>query len=202
MRQLFLSLIFLIPNYSFSNEVTKEDWSYFIYHGKTAKTIFMKLLRFEKPNHTGTTITSIEANLKKENIWNDYARFEWAYNLTRRHQKGRKKDFFEVNTFLLLRFVKFPWNKYLFTTVAFGEGLSYANSVPFVETNDSTNKGKSNLLNFLSYEISIALPKCRRFSAVYRLHHRSGIFGLFNNVSGGSNVTAFGLRYSPGEKCY
>jgi hypothetical protein len=43
-------------------------------------------------------------------------------------------------------------------------------------------------------ELEFALPDARHWSVITRIHHRSGAFGLFNGVTGGSNALAFGVR--------
>lgn len=174
-----------------------QGWSILAYRGQTAQTIFMKLMRFKEPRPFRTYIATVEASILLKKYWDARFQFEWGNNLTRRFEKGFQDDFFEINSFLILRWQSFPWHKYLYTTVAVGEGLSYAHRVPYIESHDTTNSKKtSRVLNFLSWEITAALPKCPDWSLVYRLHHRSGIFGIFNGVSGGSNVTAFGIRYT------
>lgn len=173
-----------------------------IYQGRTARTIFTKLVRFEEPRHFKTTTTSLEAGRKFADFWSNRFQFEYAFNLTRRWQKGLKRDFFEMNAFILGRWQSFPWSKYLYTSFGLGEGLSLGEEFPAIEKLDPTNnKSTSRFLNFLSWEITMGPAKCPRWSFVYRLHHRSGIFGTFGGVSGGSNVTAFGIRYLHQANC-
>ncbi len=177
------------------------DWSFLVYHGQTARTIFKQLLVFAPPDRTETSITSIEVDKPLHYLWNQRARFELAMNLTRRWQRDHQRDFFEANVFVMVRWMRFPWSRFLETSIAFGEGVSVAEEVPYIEQVDNRNEGMSRFLNFVAYEITLSPPKCNRISAVYRLHHRSGIFGLVNGVVGGSNVTAFGLRFSTGQTC-
>lgn len=178
-----------------------RDWSVLFYHGRTARTIFVRLLRFAPPNHYGTSITSIEVDKPLHSLWNQRVRIEFAMNLTRRWQGNHQRDFLEANVFIMVRWMRFPWSRFLETSIALGEGISLAEEVPYIEQVDHRNEGMSRFLNFLTYEITLSPPKCNRISAVYRLHHRSGMFGLVNGVVGGSNVTAFGLRVSPGRTC-
>lgn len=183
-------------------EPALNDWAFLVYHGQTAQTIFLKLMRFKSPRHIKTYISSIEADKKLFDFWKKRFQFEWANNFTWRWQQELQKDFWELNSYLMLRWNSFPWNKYVYTTIAFGEGFSYSSKVPYIESHDKTNSEEtSKFLNFLSYEITIGKPKCRDWSLVYKLHHRSGIFGMINNVSGGSNVTAVGIRYTYQADC-
>jgi hypothetical protein len=44
-------------------------------------------------------------------------------------------------------------------------------------------------------ELAFAPPSQPNWSVFLRVHHRSGVHGLFNGVSGGSNFLALGVRY-------
>jgi hypothetical protein len=90
------------------------------------------------------------------------------------------------------RWITFPWDRYLDTSVAIGGGLSVASEVPVLEKNDPTNSNAATLLHYLLIEAAFGLPDSN-WSLVARVHHRSGIFGLFSHS--GSNVLALGLRY-------
>jgi hypothetical protein len=91
-----------------------------------------------------------------------------------------------------IRYDGFPWAHILYTTVAVSTGLNYISRLPPAETRpgDST----SNLLHYFSPEITFALPQHKQHEVLVRYHHRSGVFGTFNNVWGGSNVIAIGYR--------
>jgi len=42
-------------------------------------------------------------------------------------------------------------------------------------------------------EMAAASPNVNDWSIVASIHHRSGVYGSFNNVEGGSNVVAIDL---------
>ena len=90
------------------------------------------------------------------------------------------------------RWITFPWNRYLETSVAIGGGLSVTSEVPVLEKRDPDNSNAATLLHYLLLEAEIGLPNSN-WSLVGRVHHRSGIFGLFSHS--GSNVLAVGVRY-------
>ena len=90
------------------------------------------------------------------------------------------------------RWITFPWNRYLETSVAIGGGLSVTSEVPVLEKRDPDNTDAATLLHYLVIEAAVGLPNSN-WSLVARVHHRSGIFGLFSHS--GSNVLAVGLRY-------
>lgn len=93
---------------------------------------------------------------------------------------------------VLLRWRAFPWNDYLATSLAVGDGLSYGTREPEVEIR---RQGRSTrLLNYLLFEITLAPPGEERWSLSLRQHHRSGIFGLFDDMHGGSDFWVAGVR--------
>lgn len=90
------------------------------------------------------------------------------------------------------RWITFPWDRYLDTSVAIGGGLSVTSEVPVLEKRDPNNSHAATLLHYLVIEAEVGLPSSS-WSLVARVHHRSGIFGLFSHS--GSNVLAAGVRY-------
>jgi hypothetical protein len=100
----------------------------------------------------------------------------------------------EFNTLLVARWHLFPWNRHVDTSVAVGEGLSYATRTPFVEAKDHDQT--SHLLNYLLFEITAGLPRYPNWHLSGRIHHRSGVYGIFGGVHGASNFLGFGVRYT------
>ncbi len=109
-----------------------------------------------------------------------------------RHQEGRQ-SYQEYVAALLLRYDHFPWNDYLHTSFAVGNGLSLTSSTPEREVQIRGNSQE--LLNYLAFELEVTLPRYPRYSLAYRLHHRSGVYGLFGGVEGASDYYLLGLRY-------
>lgn len=101
----------------------------------------------------------------------------------------------EFNAVLIHRWKRFPWNRQVRTSIAIGDGLSYATTVPQLELESPTNEGAARLLNYLVLELSLAPPSAERWSIVGRVHHRSGVYGLFGDVDGGSNILSLGVKY-------
>lgn len=99
----------------------------------------------------------------------------------------------EFNGLFTLRWLTFPWNKYIDTTIAIGEGLSYATETPKLEA--ETHKNSLQFLNYLMMELTFALPETPKWSLAVRIHHQSGIFGIFDGVQGASNALCIGLKY-------
>lgn len=100
----------------------------------------------------------------------------------------------ELNGLLFLRWLPFPWDGYVDTSAAIGDGVSWASRVPEIEKVRSP-RATSKVLNYLLLEFAFAIPAEPRWSLVLRLHHRSGVLGIFDGVRRGSNTHAVGVRY-------
>jgi len=110
-----------------------------------------------------------------------------------RNETGRQR-YEEYAACLLLRYHRFPWDRYLNTTVAFGEGLSYTSELSLREAQAASGETRK-LLNYLAVELGFALPRYPDWSLVYRIHHRSGVFGLMGGLAGVSDYYCLGIRY-------
>ena len=102
-----------------------------------------------------------------------------------------EQDHVELAASINARWITFPWNRYLETTAAVGGGLSVATEVPVLEKRDPSNRDAGALLHYMLFEAAFGLPNSR-WSVVTRIHHRSGVFGLFSHS--GSNVISAGVR--------
>ena len=100
----------------------------------------------------------------------------------------------EAYSALGLRWRQFPWNDFLTTSFAvYPIGPSYvANLSPAEVSKDGKS---SNWLNFFSIELTLAAPSTPQLEALFRLHHRSGVFGLINGSTNGADFLRVGARY-------
>ena len=57
---------------------------------------------------------------------------------------------------------------------------------------DETNE----LLAYYMIELDFKIPRQTNWSIFGRLHHRSGAWGLFDDVYGGSNILCGGVKYT------
>jgi hypothetical protein len=77
--------------------------------------------------------------------------------------------------------------------VAINTGLSILSETSEFERERAD--GQSSLvLHYLAPEITFASPDNKNLELVLQLHHRSGIFGLIDDVSGGSTFISTGIR--------
>jgi len=88
----------------------------------------------------------------------------------------------------------------------FGEGISYVDSLLVAEVYDATDENTgvqdptSQFLNYLDITIDFDIGRLTGINSMkdiyfgYLLKHRSGVFGLFSGVHGGSNYNSFYLE--------
>lgn len=106
---------------------------------------------------------------------------------------SRQNTIYEFDPYIAFRWANMPWNHYVNTSFAIGEGISYASSVPSIERRYSDNTKR--LLNYLMLEATFAPPDYPRLQLIARIHHRSGAYGLYHAGNSGSNDLGLGLRY-------
>jgi hypothetical protein len=93
---------------------------------------------------------------------------------------------------LMFRTGQIPLFGGLSVNLAVGEGLSYASERPSLEGNP--NLEPTRLLNYLAFEAEFSHSSLPGVYFVPRIHHRSGVFGLFADKGSGSNFIGAGIR--------
>jgi len=127
---------------------------------------------------------------KKIGAWREFLDLELEGQAVRHFDK---QNYYEFAGAFVVRWLKFPWDKYLDTSFAVGEGLSVTTEISELELE---RHGKAaQLLNYLSFELAFVVPGTQNWSLILRTHHRSGVFGIFQDIHGASNALAIGIRY-------
>ncbi len=114
------------------------------------------------------------------------------------NEQGLQPDFLQFNAYMKAYYYGFPWSDRVRTRIGFGAGISYAQSIPYVEARDQMLRGRntSKLLNYLDPSIDVSVGDLfgirsqRETYFGFGATHRSGIFGtsqMLGNVDGGSN---------------
>jgi hypothetical protein len=109
-------------------------------------------------------------------------------------QRYGKQDETELWAALFVRYHGFPWDDYLTTTFALSTGLNWATGVSEIEQERARDGEGSQLMHFVSPEITFALPSRPDVQLLFRIHHRSGVFGLVSDAWGGAQYGTFGFR--------
>ena len=95
-----------------------------------------------------------------------------------------------------VRFLAFPWNGYLYTTLGLSTGLSYATGISQFEKDHSKldPPAGTHIQHYFAPELTFALPQHKERQLVFRLHHRSGMFGIVSGALSGSTYITAGVR--------
>lgn len=173
----------------FSHPAFAEDeWYLTLYGGQYAGSRSADIVKFSSPDSYVGGL-----GVLKEFARNDpHVRWELE-GLALQH--FGLQDHLEFAASINVRWVTFPWDAYLHTSLGFGSGLSYATEIPELEARDNPDTGSTRFLHYLMLELTFSLPSLPRWSLVGRVHHRSGVWGLFDGVGRASNVLVGGLRY-------
>ncbi len=129
--------------------------------------------------------------------------WDWAPGMSHASQNSGSHFHWETNLALVGRWHKFPWNRYLQTSFSLGDGISYAAKLPPYEVDphgqlhgeQHAEVHTKRVLNYLLIELSVTRPEIAPWSVFFRIHHRSGVFGLIDDVDLGSDFVCLGVRY-------
>lgn len=110
-------------------------------------------------------------------------------------QRFGEQDETEIWGAIFLRYRGFPWDHWVTTSIAISTGMNYATGTSEHEIERNQNDEGSRWLHFFSPEITFALPSQPNVELMFRLHHRSGIFGTINGARGGNQYGTVGLRW-------
>ncbi len=100
-------------------------------------------------------------------------------------------DFVDLRFEVGARWIRFPWNDVLFTTVGAFVGPSYLTGRSIYEDEEGEF---SRVKNGLSIEFTFAHPDHPGTALVARLHHRSTIFGLIPDAGTPSDFLTLGVK--------
>ncbi|MFM8524312.1 MAG: DUF3769 domain-containing protein [Cyanobacteriota bacterium] len=113
-----------------------------------------------------------------------------AYNQAVPYAETPAQSFGEITGGLGLRIWLQPW-----LNVFAVEGVSLLTSSSNYER--TYREKSSTFLNYLAFEVEALMSP--QWSAVGRIHHRSGAYGTYSGVREGSNAYLLGLRYRFGQ---
>jgi hypothetical protein len=138
-----------------------------------------------------STFVGFSASRKVASFWHDRFAIEPEVGIGKRFGG---MDESEIWAAIYLRYDYFPWNHYLFTTVAVSTGLNYASGISTIEKARAGNGRGDRLMHYLSPEITFALPQDKSKELVVRFHHRSGAYGIVSEAEGGAQYLNLGFR--------
>ena len=95
---------------------------------------------------------------------------------------------------LNFRWMWFPWNNYVRTSVGIADGLSVVTTIDHKELTLNKPPAGSLYLNYFSPSITFGVPAYPEYDLILGWHHRSGVFGLIDGVHKGAQFFTAGLR--------
>lgn len=125
-------------------------------------------------------------------ILDDQLDFEMESQLVQ-HTGRQTHQEFQPFVFIF-RWLDFPWNDSLKTSLAVGDGLSVATEKPKLEVKKRGKKKSNAPLNYVLIELTFANPDTPEWDAFLRYHHRSGMFGTYNNTWDASTAFMLGVK--------
>jgi hypothetical protein len=167
-----------------------DRWFVSLYGGKFSDNALLDILRFQT-NLMDSYVYGFSVG-KQIGQYKDKLGYELEGQVA--VHSGRQSHQ-EINGAFTVRWLPFPWDRYLDTSIAFGNGLSYATAEPPLEIQDSNDNRSSHWLYFILVELAFNLPGNKQWELFTRVHHRSGVFGLIHEVDSGSNFIGIGIRY-------
>jgi hypothetical protein len=174
-----------------------SPWSVTLYGGPVTYTIFTESLDGNARFNSGMIGIAVDRRL---------AYLGWGWNLVGEAQfqqfaSWTQKDFIEgsgnysaISLGIGVEYHHFPWDKTVPTAVSVFLGPSYSFNPPLSYQRKYWGSRKA-LLNYLSIEFAFAIPPRRDLDAVFRIYHRSGVWGIFTNDAQEASVLGVGLRY-------
>lgn len=195
----FLSTVIPLKELN-SISIPKENWNLILYGGIFTTTDLIPIVFRQKTDYKESYIGSlgISRPLDYRIRWFD---FLWEGNVTKHFGE---MNHWEVNGFYIVKIDRIYGSP---ISLSLGEGLSLASENPKLENKakgyylDGLQKDAIEsraLLNYMMVEFSSYLPFERKTELFLRVHHRSGIFGLYcpPDPNCGSNFVSYGFRTS------
>lgn len=192
-----LSLIFLLFSVTL---FAKNDYDLRVAYCRADANDFGEVISSQiAPSSTDTNVLTIDAGYKiADDVWDLPFDIYVKGGFARFFENSYQKDVYE-NTLYIKGYYNFDfWQN----SIRFGaaEGASYTYGVIYVEKLDAQahSDNNSHVLNYIELTLDFDLGKLIKFKPLEDtyvgaiLKHRSGVFGLINNVRhGGSNYDGF-----------
>ena len=195
-----LFLLFLLA----FNLLAQEEYSLRVAYGEASTKDLGDIIAFHSDKHPDNlTVFALDGGyLLKQNL------FELPFDLYARGgvsyfdegDSPRKSSIYEGTLYIKLYYnMDFLQNR---VRLGLGEGISYTSDVLWSEYNEATAEGDnySKFLNYLDLSIDFDLGRLVRYKPLentyigWTIKHRSGVFGLYNGVHGGSNYNTISIE--------
>ncbi|HUO90122.1 MAG TPA: hypothetical protein VMU08_13165 [Rhizomicrobium sp.] len=162
-------------------------WSITLYGGPATHTIFTDFLAGRYTWDSGMIALAADRRI---------AHVGWGIDLV---AEGQIQQFAFGHGYTSLalgiggEFHGFPWKDRVPTTVSIFAGPTYSFGPPQIYPSDEFGSRKS-LLNYVSLEVAVGLPQTRHWDVVFRIYHRSGMWGIYTLDPDEVTVIGGGIR--------
>lgn len=178
--------------------IPKEKWNFVLYGGIFTETDLLPIVLRQKTDYRDSYIGTVGFN-RPLDYKIRFIDFEVEGNVTKHFGEMRH---WELNLFYIAKINRIQGSP---LSLSLGEGLSQASENPRLENKakgfyldgyQSKSIESRATLNYLMVEVSSYLPFERKTEIFLRIHHRSGIFGLYcpPDPNCGSNFVSYGIR--------
>jgi hypothetical protein len=190
---LLVALLYFGPSVHAEGQKDRVDkiqhqWFLTLYGGPHAQPDFYHVLSFDMRFEDGTSV-AVAALAREFWRFKNWISFE-IEGQAGKHFGGEHQG--QFTGLIIGRWHWLPWDIYLDSSLAVGEGVSYNTAVSKIEKED--DEDATRWLNYLLVELTIKVPKFERWDLVYRIHHRSSNSGIIG--AGASNYVCGGIKYS------
>jgi len=171
------------------NDAERYRWFLTAYAGAHAQEDMHDVVTFQ-PKFEDNAYIGVVALAREIWHYKKYLSFELEGQVAKHFNRDTHWEFVGA---LVGRWNYFPWDKYVDTSLAVGDGISYYTEVSEVEEDDDDDEDAQRALNYLLIEVALGLPKYPKWDLVFRIHHRSSVFGLVGE--GGSSFVCAGIKF-------
>ena len=177
-------------NRSGEADVAAGKLDFLFYRGQMVSNDFRNIVFNQKRDYVPSFIRVAAVNYK---LGDFYGPFTWEFEGQFAKHNGLQNHS-EMNALLIARW-EIRWKDNLSFSWAVGDGLSVASEVPRTEKDENPSSGAA--ANYMMTEIDLGLPFLAFHPRLmFRIHHRSGVFGVFCRGTCGSNILTFGLKFA------
>jgi len=173
------------------------EWAMAVLGGVLNKSNFSSVLispwtsSFDDTQLLSGTVSRRVYEFSQDSLLGPYWFVDWEVGAGQRFGNSKAS---EIWTALYLRYDGFFWRNTIYMTAGVSTGVNYATNISDHEVKKSGNGTGTHLLHYFAPEITFADPDNKDLEFVTRLHHRSGVFRLFDGVNGGSTFLSIGFR--------
>jgi len=199
-RAWLLTLMFVLVTAVHAKKEDQQRYSFRVLYGIPTSNDLGEVLSGQVgDNYTDFHVYSVDAGYLLQASAFDLPLDIYAKSGLSYYDEGSYKEAYGVDIY-----IKAVWNFDFWQNrvrLGFGEGLSYTSRLlmaEYFDAKDKENNSTSKFLNYLDISLDFDVGRFLHQKPLYGLYigfaikHRSGVFGLINNVRhGGSNYNSF-----------